>query len=160
MSLRVGVGDLDLTELLNPAATAAPLQVASSFSLLLRPLIFPPPPAPSDSIGPQKVIPGARLLLLGLMGTLGEVGQLLGPSEVTITEGIATLCSARPRYGLPSAGNATAASCWRRRSRACFSLRRRNTRIKTTRMMMRSKQASSGRMMRRGSEAGRGRTST
>ncbi|KAG7216599.1 hypothetical protein INR49_023308 [Caranx melampygus] len=47
--------------------------------------------------GPQKVIPGARLLLLGLMGRWGEVGQLAGPRGVTTTDGIATLRSGRPR---------------------------------------------------------------
>lgn len=92
------VGDRDLTEVLNPAeiAGSAVLEVMLSLSLLLQPLIFPSPPATVDSNGPQKVIPGARLLL-GLMGILGEVGQLAEPSGVTTTEGMATLRSDRPR---------------------------------------------------------------
>lgn len=159
-SFRVGVGDLDLTEVLNPVVRGSGLlEVLLSLSLLLQPLIFLSPPAKSASNGPQKVIPGARLLW-GLVGTLGEVGQLAEPSGVTITEGIATLRSGLPRYGLSSLGTGTAASAWTSRSRACFSLRWRNTRIKTMSIIMRSKQASSGRIMRRGSDAGRGRTST
>lgn len=94
-SLRFRVGDFGLAEILNPAVTAgSTLQPVTSFvSLLLSLPIFP---SLSGSNGPQKVIPGARLLLLGLMGTLGEVGQLLWPSGVTTTEGIVTLRSGWP----------------------------------------------------------------
>lgn len=116
---------------------------------------------PSSSNGPQNVIPGARLLLLGLMGVRGDVGQLEGPSGVTTTLGITALLSAPPELGLPllsDMGGSAASSCssliW-----ACFSLRWRKTKISTTRMTMSSRQANSGRMIRRGSEAGRGRIS-
>lgn len=69
---------------------------------------------PSSSNGPQKVIPGARLLLLGLMGVLGEVGQLDGPSGVTSTLGMAALLSGPAELGLlllSDMGGSAASSC-------------------------------------------------